>query len=470
MMTSIPRVLIAGDRSSAGKTTICIGLLSILRELGYTVQAFKVGLDYIDPGFHTLVSGRASRNLDGFIMPPEVVKETFGRACEGADMVIIEGVRGLYEGLNYNSDVGSTAQIAKILHCPTVLVVDASSITRSVAALVNGYRSFDPGVRISAVILNNLGSTRHGEKAERAVREYCGVDVIGKIPRSSDLAISMRHLGLVTAMECRTRWGEFKHVLERIQHTVEENMDISALVEIANTADALELPEPRVFQRRCARRVRIGIALDEAFNFYYPDNLDLLMQEGAELVYFSPIHDERLPEGLDALYIGGGFPEIYAAELSSNTAMLHDIQAFHDAHGVMYAECGGLMYLMGELEYNRESFGMCGLIDGRVRFRERRLVNYVEAEFTRDCILGRRGNRFRGHEFHRSEIELRNNKIRFAYRMLRGEGIYDGRDGIITDNPNCLASYSHIHGASYTDFARNLVDSASKSRNGVGAI
>ncbi len=469
MNINIPRVLIAGDRSSAGKTTICIGILSILRELGFTVQGFKVGLDYIDPGFHTLISGRDSRNLDGFLMSPAVVKEIFGRACEGADIAVIEGVRGLYEGLNYNNDVGSTAQIAKILQCPVVLVVDASSITRSVAALVNGYMSFDPDVRLSAVILNNIGSTRHGDKAERAVREYCGLEVIGKIPRSSDLAISMRHLGLITALECKNRWADFKNVLERIRDTVEENLDISALMEIANTAQRLELPESRIFQQRRAKRARIGIALDEAFNFYYPDTLELLTQEGAELVYFSPIRDKRLPEGLDALYIGGGFPEIYAAELSSNTAMIHDIRAFHDAHGVIYAECGGLMYLMTELEYNRESYDMCGLIDGRVKFKERRLVNYVAVEFRLDCILGRRGNRFKGHEFHRSAIELRNiNKIRFAYRMLRGEGIYEGLDGIITDNPNCLASYTHLHGASYTDFARNFVDSA--VRNGVGAI
>ncbi len=466
---NIPRVLIAGDRSSSGKTTICIGILSILRDLGFTVQGFKVGLDYIDPGFHTLISGRNSRNLDGFLMSPEVVKEIFGRACEGADIAVIEGVRGLYEGLNYNTDVGSTAQIAKILQCPVVLVVDASSITRSVAALVNGYRSFDTDVRLSAVILNNIGGKRHGEKAERAVREYCGLEVIGKIPRRSDLAISMRHLGLVTAMECKNRWPDFKDVLGSIRQTVEENTDISALVEIAKTAQALELPEPQVFRQQEAKRVRIGIALDEAFNFYYPDTLDLLMQEGAELVYFSPIHDKRLPQGLDALYIGGGFPEIYAAELASNTTMMGDIRAFHDAHGVMYAECGGLMYLMSELEYNRESFDMCGLIAGRVKFKERRLVNYVEVELQQDCILGRRGNRFKGHEFHRSEIELRNSsKIQFAYRMLRGEGIYEGMDGIITDNPNCLAAYTHLHGASYTDFARNFVDST--RRNGVGAI
>jgi len=469
MDIDIPRVVIAGDRSSAGKTTLCIGLLSLLRERGLQVQGVKVGLDYIDPGFHTLVSGRQSRNLDGFLMSPEVVKELFGRACEDADIAIIEGVRGLYEGLNYYDDVGSTAQIAKILQCPVILVVDAASITRSAAALVNGYRSFDPEVNLSGVILNNIGSSRHGEKAERAVEEYCGLKVIGKIPWKSNLAISMRHLGLITAMECKSRWDDFNSVLKSIKETVESNLDISAVLEIANTAPALKLPEPRLFQHKhhthTRPRVRIGVAFDEAFNFYYHDTLDLLRQEGAEIVYFSPIRARRLPEGLDALYIGGGFPEIYARELAANTQMRRAIRAFHDAHGVMYAECGGLMYLLDELEYGGDTFEMCGVIEGRVKFRERRLVNYVEGEFRRSCILGSRGIRFKGHEFHRSVIELgdeNKNKNQFAYRMLRGEGIYEGLDGLITNN--CLASYTHLHAASYREFAPNFVESARRAR------
>ena len=472
MDIDIPRVVIAGDRSSAGKTTVCIGLLSLLHERGLQVQGFKVGLDYIDPGFHTLVSGRRSRNLDGFLMSPEVVKELFVRACEDADIAVIEGVRGLYEGLNYYDDVGSTAQIAKILHCPVIMVVDAASITRSAAALVNGYRSFDPEVNLSGVILNNIGSSRHGEKAERAVEEYCGLKVIGKIPRRSDLAISMRHLGLITAEECKSRWDDFNNVLNRIKEAIESNLDISALLGIADSAPALNLPEPRLFQHQhhahIRPRVTIGVAFDEAFNFYYHDTLDLLRHEGAEIVYFSPIRASRLPEGLDALYIGGGFPEIYARELAANKQMRRAIRDFHDAHGVMYAECGGLMYLLDELEYGGDAFEMCGVIEGRVKFMERRLVNYVEGEFRRGCIIGSRGTRFKGHEFHRSMIELGNentNKDRFAYRMLRGEGIYEGLDGIITNN--CLASYTHLHAASYREFAPNFVASARRGRGSV---
>ena len=472
MNINIPRVLIAGDRSSAGKTTVCIGLLGALRARGFEVQSFKVGLDYIDTGFHTLVSGRPSRNLDGFLMPPDTIKEIFVRGCEGADIAVIEGVRGLYEGLNYSNDIGSTAQIAKTLHCPVILVVDAGSITRSVAALVNGYKSFEPEVQLSGVILNNIGSERHGEKAELAVEKYSGVKVIGKIPRRSDLGISMRHLGLITATECKNRWNDFNSVLNEINKSVEENVDIEVLLAMAKSASRIKKPDSKIFiekrdmNKSKELKVRIAVAFDEAFNFYYQDTLDLLALEGAELVYFSPIRDKKLPARVDAVYIGGGFPEIYGEELSSNTQMLAAVKDFYAGYGVIYAECGGLMYLMEQLEYTPlhrgaelhkgGSFEMCGVIKGLVRFVEKRVVNYVEGEFQKDCILGKKGSRFKGHEFHHSEIILKEN-VDFAYKMLRGEGIKDGMDGIISKN--CLASFAHLHAASYTGFAENFIRS-----------
>jgi cobyrinic acid a,c-diamide synthase len=489
---NIPRVVIAGDRSSAGKTTICIGLLSALRARGFEVQGFKAGLDYIDPGFHTLVSGRASRNLDGFLMPPATLKEIFIRNCMGADIAVIEGVRGLYEGLNYYDDVGSTAQLAKILECPVILVIDASSITRSVAAVVNGYKSFDPEVQLSGVILNNIGSERHGEKAQKAVEKYCGIKVIGKIFRKNELKISMRHLGLVTATECKTRWNDFNSVLDKIKRAVEENVDLKALFDIAKSAPALKVPESRIFRpgRRGEAKVRIAVAFDEAFNFYYQDTLDLLALEGAEIVYFSPIRDKRLPEGVDALYIGGGFPELHAEELSSNASMLKAVKDFYDGFGVIYAECGGLMYLMENLEYKPlqglrvspsgayggtggardgaeshkgDCFKMCGVLKGSVRFGETRVVNYVEGEFRKDCIVGKKATRFKGHEFHHSDILLEGMAdVEFAYKIHRGVGIKDGMDGIITKN--CLASFAHLHAASYTRFAKNFVARAREQK------
>jgi cobyrinic acid a,c-diamide synthase len=455
----IPRVVIAGDRSSAGKTTLCIGLLSTLRAQGLAVQGFKVGLDYIDPGFHTLVSGRPSRNLDGFLMTPDVVREIVIRGCEGADIALIEGVRGLYEGLNYFDDVGSTAQIAKILDSPVILLIDAASITRSVAAVVNGYVGFDPNVQIAGVILNNIGSERHGEKAQNAVEEYSGLKVIGKIPRSKDLRISMRHLGLITATECKNRWTDFSSVLDKIQTAVEKNVDLTAICDVAQSAPNLKMPESRLFQvgGSIKEKVRVAVAFDEAFNFYYQDTLDLLALEGSELTYFSPIRDRELPKGTDAVFIGGGFPELYAEELSSNSYMLDAIRDFCDGYGVMYAECGGLMYLMEQLEYEENRFELCGVLKGSVRFGEKRVVNYVEGEIREDCIVGQKGSRFKGHEFHHSTIAL-DGKCEFAYTILRGEGIQNGLDGVVYKN--CLASFAHLHAASYTEFAKNFVRNA----------
>ena len=484
----IPRIVLAADRSSAGKTTICIGLLAVLRELGYEVQPFKVALDYIDTGFHSLVAGRASRNLDGFLMSRDAILEIFARACKGADIAIVEGVRGLYEGFDYETDVGSTAQISKILQAPVILIVDARSLTRSAAALVAGYKNFDPAVNIAGVILNYIGTERHGEKAEKAIERYCGVKVVGKIPENPRIRIEMRHLGLVTAVECSKRFSAFNTVLKQIKQQVKEHVDLDAVLEIAESAPPLRTPPPRIFrattatakaiakttttnereraeeERGAERRgkggesVRIGVAYDEAFNFYYQDTLDLLTLAGAEIVFFSPLSDRKLPF-CDALYIGGGFPEIYAEELEANEQMRISIREFYENEGVIYAECGGLMYLMDEIEYKGKRFEMCGVIKGGAEWtEERRIVNYVVGEIRRDCFLGKKGKRFKAHEFHRSRIKLRED-VEFAYRILRGEGILrkgeTALDGIM--KKNCLASYTHVHAVAFPKFAEDFV-------------
>ncbi|MCW7079883.1 MAG: Ni-sirohydrochlorin a,c-diamide synthase [Candidatus Methanospirare jalkutatii] len=485
----IPRIVLAADRSSAGKTTICIGLLAVLRELGYEVQPFKVALDYIDTGFHSLVAGRASRNLDGFLMSKDAILEIFARACKGADIAIVEGVRGLYEGFDYETDVGSTAQISKILQAPVILIVDARSLTRSAAALVAGYKNFDPAVNIAGVILNYIGTERHGEKAEKAIERYCGVKVVGKIPENPRIRIEMRHLGLVTAVECSKRFSAFHTVLKQIKQQVKGHVDLDAVLEIAESAPPLRTPPPRIFRATTAaakataktttanereraeeergterkgkggESVRIGVAYDEAFNFYYQDTLDLLTLAGAEIVFFSPLSDRNLPS-CDALYIGGGFPEIYAAELEANEQMRRSIKEFYENNGVIYAECGGLMYLMDEIEYKGKRFDMCGVIKGEAEWtEERRIVNYVVGEIRRDCFLGKKGKRFKAHEFHRSRINLRED-VEFAYRILRGEGILrkgeTALDGII--KKNCLASYTHVHAVAFPKFAEDFVE------------
>jgi len=468
-MLDIPRILIAGDRSSAGKTTISIGIMSVLRDMGYKVQPFKVGLDFIDPSYHTEVTGRYSRNLDGYLMSVATLHEVYSHAVEGADIAIIEGVRGLYEGLSATSDVGSTAQIAKLLDCPVILVINARSITRSTAALVSGYKSFDPEVNIVGVILNNIGSSRHAQKAKEAIETYTGTPVIGEIPRNDSMKISMRHLGLIPALEGRRRLADFDDNLIKIKNIIREGIDIDRLLSLASQAKPLTAPQENIFKPAFAgNNVRIGVALDEAFNFYYRDNLDLLELSGAELVYFSPVNDSALPK-VDGLYIGGGYPELFARELENNESMRESVRQASAEGLPIYAECGGLMYLTQEIktdvagtgkhtmaEMEGGTFRMVGALPGRTLMGHKRVVSYNVGSFVIDNIIGKAGASFIGHEFHHSEIVDIPDAAAFAIKLERGTGIKGELDGILVENT--MAAYAHLHAASYTGFAGSFVE------------
>ena len=479
---SIPRILIAGDRSSSGKTTISIGLMSVLAEMGYTVAPFKVGLDYIDPSYHTEITNNPSRNLDGYLMDEDAVCEVFAHAIdevEGADIAIIEGVRGLFEGFDSFSDTGSTAQIAKILKCPVVLVINARSITRSAAALVGGYASFDKDVDIRGVILNNIGGTRHAKKAKEAVEHYTGIPVIGMIWRDSAMQISMRHLGLVPALEGRRKVADFDEKLSSIRRIIKEGIDIDTLLEIAGTASPHRRPEPEIFKAQQAQSsqskpVRIGVALDEAFNFYYHDNFDLLRLNGAELVFFSPIHDSVLPD-VDGVYIGGGYPELFGTELESNTSMKESILAASKKGMPIYGECGGLMYLtekiitadMSESAHitapmENAEYSMTGVLPGKTLMGTKRVVSYNVGHCSTDCVIGDKGNSFRGHEFHHSEIIDLPDDAKYVIELTRGVGIVDGWDGLSVNN--VVGCYAHLHGASYREFAPSFVETCRRYR------
>ncbi len=465
----IPRILIAGDRSSAGKTTISIGIMSVLKDMGYKVQPFKVGLDFIDPSYHTEVTGRYSRNLDGYLMQESAINEVFSHAIEGANIAIIEGVRGLFEGLEATSDIGSTAQIAKLLKCPVILVINARSITRSAAALVAGYKSFDPKVNICGVILNNIGSKRHGEKAKEAIETYTSTPVIGEIPRNDSMKISMRHLGLIPALEGRRRVNDFEENLRKIKNIIKEGVDIDRLVLLAEVTEPMIKPEEKIFLAQASEITpRIAVALDEAFNFYYRDNLELLELAGAELVYFSPVNDKDVPRA-DALYIGGGYPELFAQELEDNVAMREAIRQASLEGLPIYAECGGLMYLTQEIKTHVEgsgnyhmaemssgTFRMAGAIPGRTLMGHKRVVSYNIGSFVINNIIGRAGTSFIGHEFHHSEIVDIPEDTKFAIRLERGTGIKGELDGILVRNT--LAAYAHLHAASYTGFSKSFVD------------
>lgn len=477
----IPRILIAGDRSSAGKTTISIGIMSVLRDMGYDVQPFKVGLDFIDPSYHTEVTGRHSRNLDGYIMSEDTIREIFSHAVKDADIAIIEGVRGLYEGLEPTTDIGSTAQIAKILECPVILTINARSITRSTAALVSGYKSFDPEVNIVGVILNNIGSPSHGEKARIAIETYTGIDVIGEIPRNDSMKISMRHLGLIPALEGRRRLTNFDENMIQIKNIIKEGIDIDRFMIYALSTQHITVPEENIFKTdmksdmksyiksgMSKNKIRIGVALDEAFNFYYKDNLELLELAGAELIYFSPVKDRTIPN-VDGLYIGGGYPELFAQELEDNIYMRESIKQASEDGLPIYAECGGLMYLTKEIQtdisgngnYNisemkNGTFQMVGAIPGRTLMGHKRVVSYNVGNFVKDNVIGKSGVKFIGHEFHHSEIVDIPEDTEFAIKLKRGTGIKNGLDGIFVGNT--MAAYAHLHAASYTDFANIFVN------------
>jgi Ni-sirohydrochlorin a,c-diamide synthase len=452
MNADCPRILLAGDRSSSGKTTIVAGLLSALRGRGLEVQSFKVAMDYIDPSYHTWITERPCRNLDGYLMPEKAVQEIYSHAATGADIAVIEGVRGLYEG--YDGDLGSTAQIAKLLNVPVIFVVDARSITRSAAALVKGYIDFDPQVQIRGVILNKVGSERHASKARKEIERYAGVEVVGVIPRNDSMHLAMRHLGLVPVLEGKTRHEGFEERLNRIRQIVEDGLDIDRILEISRDARPLPEQEEDLYKKNdLGKGVRIGVAMDEAFNFYYRDNLDLMELSGAKVVPFSPVHDSSLPD-VDGIYIGGGYPELYARELSENQGMLSSLEKAHERDLPIYAECGGLMYLAREIEWDGERHEMSGLVRGKTRRGSIRVVSYVHGRLARDCVLGPAGSPIMGHEFHHSEM-IMDEGAKYAIRLERGTGIEGGLDGVVEGQ--MVASYSHIHSASYRNFPAEFI-------------
>jgi cobyrinic acid a,c-diamide synthase len=417
---------VAGTHSGVGKTTLAIGLVSAFRRRGYDVQPFKAGPDFIDPSLHTLAAGKPSRNLDTFMMSRSAVILSFRKNT--SKVKIVEGVMGLFDGASAAAGgQGSTSHLAKILNIPVVLVVDTSGLAGSVSALVHGYMTFDPSLKFAGVILNRVGSERHRELLEGALRGV--TNVFGAIPRDEAVKIPERHLGLFMAQEVD------RTVLNGYSKLVEENIDMDSLLE----ATEVEIPEPESepeSQLRAVDGVRVGVAMDEAFCFYYPENLDILRDFGAEVVPFSPLRD-ALPD-IDAFYIGGGYPELYAEQLEENGSLR---EALVDAirHGSpLYAECGGLLYCLEQLE-DKE---MLGLFKGSAKLTNRlHAVGYVEAIAVADTLLFPRGARFRGHEFHYSTVN--GVMAEFAYELLKGVGIENKRDGIFREN--VLASYTHLH-------------------------
>lgn len=460
-MMKTPRLLIAGTNSGVGKTTLSTAIMASLSKRGLNVQPFKVGPDYIDPGYHTAATGRLCRNLDWWMLGEETLRELFIRSAEQADISIIEGVMGLYDGIGASAN-SSSAHVAKILETPVILVLDVRSMARSAAAVVLGYQQMDPGVNISGVILNRVGSRRHYRILKEAIESNCRIPVVGYVYRQpEEIQLPERHLGLLPTAE-KSRLPEH---LTAMRQAVEEGIDFEHLIALAKETESIKKPENHVFPDMPGTyKVRLGLVQDQGFNFYYQDALDLLTAFGAELVPCSPLSGQGLPANLHGLYIGGGFPEMFLEELSRNTLFQQELKAATDSGMPVYAECGGLMYLTTSIiDFNNRNYPAAGLIDGRCRMGQKRAgLGYVTAVALHDSLICSRGASLRGHEFHYSTLEL-GREYQGAYRLAKwGEGT-TWQDGVITDN--ILASYVHLHFAGCPDAARKFIESCEKYKN-----
>ncbi len=441
------RIVIAGTSSGAGKTSIACGLIGALRARGHVVQGAKVGPDYIDPSYHALASGRPGRNLDAFMAGPDLVAPLLLHGSAGADVTVIEGVMGMFDGASGRGELASTAHVAKLTASPVVLVVDATAMSRSAAAVVLGFRDFDPDVRIAGVILNRVGSEHH-EALLRDAIEPLGVPVVGAVRRSERFETPERHLGLVPAPE---REAEARRALDALAGAVAEQVELDTLVRLARTAPPLPVDAWAPPEAEDGPRVRIAVAAGPAFSFHYRENLEALEALGAELVPFDPGTDTDLPERADALLLAGGFPEVYAEQLTGNAPLRRAVAGAVRNGLPTVAECGGLLYLCEELD----GHPMCGVVPGRARMAGRLSLGYREAIAQSPSPLAAPGDVLRGHEFHYSTVDPSCGAD--AAWTLRARG-RERREGFTT--PTLSASYLHLHWAAFPDAPRRFVAAA----------
>jgi len=455
-------LLISSPQGHSGKTIITLGLCKLLTQRGFSIQPFKKGPDFIDPSWLTIAAGRSCRNLDLFLVPKEKLIQTFEQACEKAGLAIVEGAMGLYDGLDTQ---GTTAEIARLLNIPVVLVVNTGRMTSSIAAMVMGYQHFQPEINIAGVLLNYVSGVRHENKLRNAVEQYCGIPVVGSIPKDQDFYIMERHLGLIPSSES----SEAELSVERIGRKLESQLDLDQILKIAQSfktnskTTSHDLPPSFLKgtnegKRERSEAIRIGIIRDRAFNFYYPENLEALVNEGAELVFINSFKD-RLPE-VDGLYIGGGFPEFFLKELEKNRGLRKDIAKAIEASLPVYAECAGLMYLSQKIHWQGRSYEMVGAIPAEVQVSEKPEGHgYVIAEIMDENPLFPIGLTIRGHEFHHSKVSLKNG-VNFAYQIRRGHGIDGKRDGVLYKN--MFAAYTHLHALGTPCWAEAFVSLAAK--------
>ena len=447
----LPAVVIAGVRSGVGKTPIATGIMGALVRRGLRMQPFKAGPDYIDPSYHQLACGVPSRNLDTWLLPHPTVSELFQRASARGDISVIEGVMGVFDGHSSLTEEGSTAQLAKLLNLPVILVADAAKVARSVAAEVLGYQQFDPDLRIAGVILNGVGGPRHMEFCQPQIEATTGLPVIGYLPRREEFLQPERHLGLIPTVEGTVVQEWYDAVIKQIEETI----DLDQVLQIAATANPLKVSSQVFPEQIQPKRAKIAIARDKAFSFYYQDSLDLLEAWGADLVTFSPLEDRCLPEGIGGIYIGGGFPEMFARELSENAPMLSAVSEAVKRDMPVYAECGGLMYLGESLsDLEGKQHPMVGAIPVVSSMNARRLhLGYRQIEACTDGPLLLQGEQVRGREFHWSVLARPPGEGQSVYKVIGQDGRPEG-----FQTGSVWASYIHVHLGSKPSLARRFVD------------
>ncbi len=486
-------LVIGGANSGCGKTSIALALMAWFGRQGKKVVPFKVGPDFIDPGHHTRITGIQSTNLDGWMLNREVNEELFARHAARGDIALVEGVMGLFDGYDGKSEAGSSAQMAKWLGLPVLLVVNAQSMARSAAALVQGYENFDPDLQFAGVIFNKLGSPGHLDYLQEALEGAVRMPCLGGILRSRDLAIPERHLGLYTAEDFALN----PDLNQGLAEIIERSLDTDRLLELIaaeslapdletappGTGDGVSKDRLRAAHQECLphggsrdrasrKKVRIAVARDKAFCFYYQDNLELLEQAGAEIVLFSPLQDGRLPQGIQGIYLGGGYPELYADRLAANTALLGAINAKSRQGMPIYAECGGFMYLCRELQtLEGETYGLCSCFPFSCSMLPRlKALGYREVQLETETLLGPPGETIRGHEFHYSQLTSPSDLVGRVYRKHSRKGREQEREGFVVNKT--LGSYIHLHFGSNPQAAESFVNScrefAEEAGNGEG--
>lgn len=434
--------VIAGTGSNVGKTSVTTGLLSILSK-DYKVQAFKAGPDFVDPMYHTIASGRPCRNLDSFMMDEDTIRNVVGHASREADLCIIEGVRGLYEGLSADSDIGSTAGLAKLLGLPVILMVNVRSLNRSAAAIINGFADFDPDVKIEGIILNNISGKQHEDKIDEVMERYCNQKVIGKIRRLPNSPAKRRQAGLITP-ESGWDTSPFEEMAE--------SLDINALMNIAESSD-VNLPAESPYVERNAS-MTAAVPLDDAFCFYYRENIECLEASGIRVKYFSPVAGDSLPDA-DMYYLGGGYPELYADKISSNMDFIEGMKNASDEGKPILGECGGLLTMCNNLkDIDGNIHEMTGVFDAEALMTNNRHgPTYVRATPDKNNPLFE--SPVRAHEYHYSEVKPKNDSV-YCYSLSRGVGIANQKDGLVTKSS--VGTYMHQNALSQEDWARGFVN------------